>query len=432
MKDKPILLKGGTVINPIEQKEEAIDILIENGIITKLEKNIKIKDTYQLLNVKDMLLAPGLIDIHVHLREPGYEAKETIATGTNAAARGGFTAVACMPNTNPITDNKAIVEYIFQKAKEANGVKVYPIAALTRKSKGEELCEMADLKKAGAVAFSDDGKPVEKAGVMRLVMQYANMVGATVISHCEVKDLAVGGCMNEGYMSTKLGLRGIPNACEEIMIARDIILAELTGCSLHIAHVSTKGSVELVRNAKARGLKVSCEATPHHFTLTDEEVEGYPTETKVNPPLRTKEDVLAIKEGLKDGTIEVIASDHAPHTIEEKDVEYAKAPFGIVGLETEVGLVWTQLVSTGILTPCEAIAKLTINPAKVLGIEKDILKKGAIADITVIDPNLEEIVDVNKFATKGRNTPFKGRLLKGLPVYTIINGKLVFSRKDEG
>ncbi len=423
----PILLQGGRVIDPVAGTEIKADVLIQDGLVKALAPGLSSGDAL-VLDVQDKLVAPGFVDMHVHLREPGYEAKETIATGAMAAAKGGFTDVACMPNTNPVTDNRAVVEYILQRARTAGWARVWPVAALTKGSKGEALTEMADLKKAGAVAFSDDGQPVADAGMMRRVMQYAGMVGATVISHCEEKQLVAGGSMHEGYMSTKLGLKGIPKAAEEVMVARDILLAELTGCALHLAHVSTAGSVRLVREAKARGLRVTAEATPHHFTLTDEAVEGYHTATKVNPPLRSRADVEAIKEGLRDGTIEIIASDHAPHTMEEKDVEYDRAPCGMVGLETEVGLVWTELVLPGILTPAQAVAKLTINPARVLGIPKGPLAPGAVADITVIDPQLEEKVEPQSFVSKGRNTPFAGRMLKGLPVFTMVEGKTLYSR----
>lgn len=421
-----ILIKGGRIIDPVENKEKTLDLLIENGKISALEKKLA-ADGAVTVDASGLLVAPGLIDMHVHLREPGYEAKETIETGLKAAVRGGFTGVACMPNTSPVADNQTVIKYIIDRASALGLARVWPIGALTRGSRGEQLTEMADLKNAGAAALSDDGRPVAGSGIMRRAMQYARMVGLTVISHCEDPELAAGGSMNEGFISTRLGLKGIPGAAEEVMVARDIILSELTGCPLHIAHVSTRGSVRLVREAKARGLKVTAEATPHHFTLTDAAVEGYNTSTKVNPPLRGEADVAAIKEGLADGTIDVIATDHAPHTMEEKDVEYDSAPFGLVGLETAVGLVWRELVQPGILKPAEAVAKMTVNPARLLGIEKDTLRPGAMADITIIDPSLEETVDPLSFASKGRNTPFAGWKLKGLPVLTMVGGKIVYS-----
>ncbi|MTI79778.1 MAG: dihydroorotase [Firmicutes bacterium] len=419
-----MLIKGGDVVNPEKMNVEQLDIKVESGVITAIGNNLPVEGA-QVVEADGKLVCPGLIDMHVHLREPGYEHKETIATGTKAAAQGGFTAVACMPNTNPVADNASIIRHILERSEAEGVVKVYPIAAITKGSKGDELTEMADLKSAGAVALSDDGIPVASAAVMRRAMQYANMLNLPVIPHCEDKDLVGGGVMHEGFQSTVLGLPGIPAAAEEVMVARDIILAETTGCKLHIAHVSTAGSVELVRQAKRRGVNVTCEVTPHHFTLTDEEVTGYNTNTKVNPPLRSSADVLAIKEGLADGTIDVIATDHAPHSEEEKAVEYQYAPFGLVGLETAVGLVFTELVSKGILTAPEAIAKLSLNPARVLGIKAGKLMVGETADITIIDPGAKEVINPAHLAGKSKNTPFNGRELKGLPVMTLVNGKIV-------
>ncbi|OAT86731.1 dihydroorotase [Desulfotomaculum copahuensis] len=420
-----LLLKGGRVIDPLAGEIIAADVFITDGKIAAVGRELTVEETV-VLDVSGKLVAPGLIDMHVHLREPGYEAKETIATGTAAAARGGFTSVACMPNTDPVADNPAVIGYIRAKAQTEGMVNVFPVGAITRESKGEQLAEMAALKEAGAVALSDDGRPVAGAAIMRRAMQYAKMTGLTIISHCEEPSLAAGGAMHEGYMSTVLGLPGIPAAAEEVMVARDIILAEATGCPLHIAHVSTAGSVRLIREAKNRGVPVTAEATPHHFTLTDEAVAGYDTATKVNPPLRTAEDVAALRAGLADGTIDVIATDHAPHTPEEKDVEYAKAPCGMVGLETALGLVWTELVAPGVLSPVEAVRRLTVNPARVLGIARGTLEIGVTADITVIDPELEAVVDPDRFAGKGRNNPFAGRTLRGLAVLTIVAGRVVY------
>jgi dihydroorotase len=419
-----LLIKGGNVVDPEKLTIEKADLLIDDGIITAIGQELSAEGA-EVLIAEGKLVCPGLIDMHVHLREPGFEAKETIASGTRAAAMGGFTAVACMPNTNPIIDNAALVCSILDRANSEAVVKVHPIAAITKDSKGAELTEMADLKTAGAVALSDDGQPVSDAGVMRRAMQYAQMLDLPVISHSEDKSLAAEGAMHEGYYSTVLGLKGIPAAAEEVMIARDIILAESTNSRLHLAHISTAGSVELVRQAKRRGVKVTCEVTPHHFTLTDADVVGYDTATKVNPPLRTAADVAAIKAGLADGTIDVIATDHAPHTVEEKAVEYQYAPFGLVGLETAVGLVFTELVTPGVLTVAQAIAKLSLAPASVLGVAAGRLAKGEMADITIIDPEAEEAVDPQSFASKGKNSPFIGRVLKGLPIVTIVNGKIV-------
>ncbi len=419
-----LLIKGGTVIDPVAGKINKKDILIVDGRISGSGHNLS-RSGAEVLDAKGKLVVPGLIDMHVHLREPGFEAKETIFTGTRAAARGGFTSVACMPNTNPVADNAAVVSSVIKRAHETGVVRVYPIGAISRGSIGEELAEIGDMKESGAVAFSDDGMPVMSSGLMRRAMQYARMLGVTLISHCEDKNLSSGGSMHEGLVSTILGLKGIPASAEEVMVSRDIILAEDTGCRVHIAHVSTAGSVRLVRQAKSRGVGITAEVSPHHFTLTDEAVMGYGACTKVNPPLRSDRDLEAVKEGLADGTIDVIATDHAPHTVEEKDVEYDLAPFGISGLETAVGLVWTELVATGVLTPLQAITKMTLNPARVLGIPGGTLEAGADADITIIDPELSWEVDPKLFASKGRNTPFTGRLLKGLPWVTIVGGRVV-------
>lgn len=421
-----LLIKGGNLIDPVGKRVVISDMLVDQGKIAAVGPNLEANGAV-VIEASGKMVAPGLIDMHVHLREPGFEASETIASGTLAAARGGFTSVACMPNTNPVADNSAVINFIIARAKEKGTVNVFPIGAITRGSRGEELCEMADLKEAGAVAVSDDGRSIASAAVMYHSAQYAGMVGLPMIVHCEDVSLSEKGVMHEGFVSTLLGLKGIPVAAEEIMVARDIILAHSAGCHLHIAHVSTAGSVRLIRRAKAEGVSVTAEAAPHHFTLTHEAVAGFNTNTKVNPPLRTAEDVNAVREGLRDGTIDVIATDHAPHAPEKKDVEYDNAAFGIVGLETAVGLVWTELVETGALTPWDAVAKMTVNPARILGIAKGELSAGADADITIIDPALKWVVDPGRFAGKGRNTPFTGRPLIGSPVMTIVGGKIVFN-----
>ncbi|MFZ5644447.1 MAG: dihydroorotase [Bacillota bacterium] len=422
-----LLLKGGTVVSSENDAMVTADVLIDNGAITRVAQGIKSSGA-EVINVSGKLVAPGFLDMHVHLREPGFEAKETVETGCRAAVRGGFAAVACMPNTSPVTDNKSIVRYILEKSREAGLARVYPIGAITKGSLGKEISEMGEMKDSGAVAFSDDGRPVEDSGVMRRAMQYAAMLGMTVISHCEDPGLVSGGVMNEGYTSTRLGLKGIPATAEEVMVARDALLSELTGCRIHIAHVSTAGSVRIIREAKLRGVPVTAEVTPHHFTLTDSAVAGYSTATKVNPPLRGEADVAALKEAIADGTIDVIATDHAPHTAEEKDAEYDRAPFGVVGLETAVGLVWTELVAKGVIGPARAVAMMTVNPARILGLKPALISPGSVADITVIDPELSEKVDPETFLSKGRNTPFAGRELKGLPVMTIVGGKIVYHR----
>lgn len=419
-----LLIKGGRIIDPANGLDTIGDILVEEGKIIEIAEKITV-NADETIDATGSLVVPGLIDVHVHLREPGLEAKETIASGSRAAARGGFTSVACMPNTKPVTDNQAIIEFINTRGAQTGVVNVYPIGAITKESKGQELAEIGDMKSVGAVAISDDGQPVINADVMRRAMEYAKMFDLPIISHSEDKDLVAEGVMNEGYMSTILGLKGINRAAEEVMVARDIILSEITGCPLHIAHVSTAGSVRIIREAKARGVKVTAEAAPHHFTLTDEAVQGYDTSTKVNPPLRIAADVAALKAGLADGTIDIIATDHAPHTQEEKDVEYNYAPFGMVGLETAVGLVFKELIQSGVLTLEQAITKLTINPARLLRINKGTLSQGADADITIINPELEEEVKTEDLASKGKNTPFIGWKLKGLPTTTIVGGKVV-------
>ena len=424
-----LLVRGGKVIDPANDFCQAADILIDSGKISAVGQNLKANGA-EVIDAKNKLVLPGLIDMHVHLREPGLEAKETIASGTRAAARGGFTSVACMPNTKPVVDNQALVEFINSRAASDGVVNVFPIGAITKGSAGSELAEIGDMKSAGAVAISDDGRPVMNAQVMRLAMEYAKMFNLPVISHCEDIDLAANGVMHEGYFSTVFGLKGISRLAEEVMVARDIMLAELTGTKVHIAHISTAGSVELVRMAKKKGLNVTAEATPHHFTLTAEAVGGYDTGTKVNPPLRGADDIRAVKEGLGDGTIDVIATDHAPHTVEEKDVEYNYAPFGIVGLETAVGLAFKELVNPGFLTVEELVRKMSVNPARILGLPKGRLGVGADADITIVDPGLREVVDVQRFASKGKNSPFGGWELKGLPTVVIVGGRVVMQDRE--
>ncbi|KJS12421.1 MAG: dihydroorotase [Peptococcaceae bacterium BRH_c8a] len=421
-----LIMQNGRLLDPAAGRDLTADLYVNNGFICA---PFQPDSNTNIIDAGGKLVTPGLVDMHVHLREPGFEYKETIATGTAAAARGGFTGVACMPNTDPVTDNRVAVEYINKRTQEAGQVRVYPVGAITRGSQGKELAELADMREAGAAAFSDDGQPVTDAGLMRRAMRYCTMLGAAIISHCEDKSLAGGGVMHEGAYSTILGLKGVPASAEEAMVARDIILAGETGCPLHIAHISTAGSVCLVREAKKRGVKVTAEVTPHHFTLTDRAVGDFNTNAKVNPPLRGEADVQAVREGLADGTIDAIATDHAPHSFDEKNVEFDLAPFGLVGLETAVGLVWTELVQTGILTPLQAVQKLSCNPARILGIAGGTLAEGAPADITVIDPLFEETVNPNNFAGKSRNTPFTGHRLKGLPVLTIVAGEIKYRRQ---
>ena len=418
-----ILIKNGQVIDPANKIDGKLDILVADGKIAKLGKPGTIPaNSAQTVDASGKLVVPGLIDMHVHLREPGFEYKETIATGTAAAKAGGFTSVCCMPNTNPVNDSRSVTEFILAQARNA-WARVFPIGAITKGSKGEELTEMAELHAAGCFAVSDDGKPVMNSAIMRRAMEYSKIFDLLVISHCEDSSLPDKGVMNEGVVSTELGLRGIPRAAEDVMTGRDISLAELTGARLHIAHVSTAGSVRLVRDAKSRGVKVTAETCPHYFSLTEEAVRGYNTMAKMNPPLRTADDVAAIKQGLKDGVIDVIATDHAPHAMDEKSGEFDYASFGVVGLETAVGLSF-KLVLEGTLTLNDVVSRMSSNPAKILNLNKGTLSAGADADITIIDPNIEWTVDSAQFKSKSKNTPFNGWKLKGRAVQTIVGGKL--------
>ena len=425
-----LLIKGGTVIDPANQVKQAADLLIEQGKIKAVfPGGVGALPPSEVLDVTGQLVVPGLIDLHTHLREPGFERKETIASGTRAAARGGFTSVASMPNTCPVADHRAVVEFIRERARVTGAVNVFPIGAITKGSEGRELVEMADLAAGGAVAFSDDGRPVTSAQVMRLALEYSKIVDLPIVSHCEDLDLAAEGQMHEGYWSTLLGLKGIPAAAEEIMVARDLILAEMTGSRLHLAHISSAGSVRLIREAKDRGIAVTAEVTPHHLVLTDESNLAYNPNCKVNPPLRSEADRQALLQGLKEGVIDIIATDHAPHTLEEKDCEYDLAPFGISGLETALPLVWSELVENGVLAPEELIACLTIKPARIFKLNKGTLTPGADADLTVIDPHREMTVEVEHFVSRGKNSPFAGRKLKGWPTATIVGGRLVMRER---
>lgn len=418
-----ILLKNGHVIDPANNVDAKLDLLISEGKVARIGKAGSISDTdAKVVDASGKLVIPGLIDMHVHLREPGFEYKETIKTGTEAAKSGGFTSVCCMPNTNPVNDNRSVTEFIINEAKKASS-RVYPIGAITKGSRGEELSEMGELHSAGCVGVSDDGKPVMNAAIMRRAMEYAKVFDLPVISHCEDISLSKQGVMNEGLISTKLGLRGIPSAAEEVMVARDISLAELTGCRVHIAHVSTAGSVRSIREAKHRGIRATAETCPHYFTLTEEAVQGYNTMAKMNPPLRTAQDVQEIKKGLADGTIDVIATDHASHALDEKTVEFDFAPFGIVGLETALGLT-LKLVDEKVFSLQDAIRKLSLNPASILKLNKGTLSVGNDADITIVDPECEWVVEPAKFKSRSRNTPFAGWKLKGRAVQTIVGGKL--------
>lgn len=422
------LIKNGKVIDPSQKIEKKMNILVDGNLIADYPKNIKDlekRKDVKVIDANKLVVVPGLIDIHVHLREPGFEHKETIRTGTLSAAAGGFTSIACMPNTDPINDNASVTDYILLKARTEGVVNVLPIGAITKSEKGEELAEIGEMYKAGCVAISDDGVPVTNSNLMRRAMEYVRAFDIPVIVHAEDTYLSDDGVMNEGKTSTMLGLKGIPNASEEVMIARDIFLSELTGTNLHICHVSTEGSVRIIREAKKRGVKVTAEATPHHFLLTDEEVYNYNTNAKMNPPLRTSKDVKAIIKGLKDGTIDIIATDHAPHSEDEKNVEFDIAPFGIVGLETALPLS-LKLVDEKVLTMSQVIEKLTILPAQIVNSDKGTLKKNHVADITIFDPKDEYLIDKNTFNSKGKNTPFQNWKVRGKVKYTLVSGKIVY------
>ncbi len=414
------LLKGGMVVDPVSKRVDRLDLLLEDGEITAVEQQIEAVGA-EVLTMDGCYIFPGFVDLHCHLREPGEELKETILTGTRAAARGGFSAVACMGNTNPPADSSSVITFIKDKAKEAS-IPVYPVGCATKKREGEEPSEIGDLVEAGVIALSDDGDSIMNGEVLRRVMEYAQMFNIPVISHCEDMNMTGAGVMHEGMNSTLLGLDGIPSAAEDVHVARDIIIAELTGAHLHIAHVSTAGAVNLIRQAKRRGIHVTAEVTPHHLCLTDDAVKEFDTNVKVKPPLRTRDDVDALIEGLKDGTIDAIATDHAPHRRDEKEVEFNQAAFGISGLETAVPLVWEHLVESNILGVVELAQKMAYNPAQILGLPERVIKVGTRANLTVIDPRQKKPVRVDEFLSLGKNSPFHGWVLRGWPVLTIANG----------
>ena len=422
-----ILIKNGRVVDPANKVDQQLDVLIRDGKITRIEKEIADADA-RVLDAKGCLVVPGLVDMHVHLRDPGLEYKEDIVSGTRAAAAGGFTSVACMPNTKPVNDNKAVTLYIRNKAKEEGFANVFPIGAITKGQKGESLSEIGELKEAGCVGLSDDGVPVGSGELMRRAMEYARPFGLPIISHAEDLSLVGEGVMNEGFVATELGLKGIPWVAEDAATAREVMLCEFTGARLHVAHVSTRGSVEIVRAAKKRGVSVTCEATPHHFTLTEEAVRGYDTNAKMNPPLRTADDVAAIRDGLADGTIDAVATDHAPHHYDEKNVEFNIALNGIVGLETALPLT-LRLVEDGVLSLNQAISLLTDRPARILGLNRGTLGIGSPADVTVIDPDQKWVIDASRFESKSRNTPFDGWNVKGRVLFTVCNGRITFEHK---
>ncbi len=421
-----LLIKNAIIVNADKMHSKPQDILLEKGKIAKIAASIP-EGSHKIVDAKNKLVFPGLIDLHVHLRQPGREDKETVETGTRSAAKGGFTSIFCMPNTTPVIDNAMIVEAIINEAKRVGLVNVYPVGAITRGQMGKELTDMAELKAAGCKALSDDGKCVENSQVMRLALEYSKMIELLLIQHCQDHTLTAGGVMNEGYHSMILGLKGDPGIAETVIVARDIELAHYLKTKVHLAHMSLKRSVELIRFAKSQGIQVTAEACPHHFTLTDEAVKGFDTSTKVNPPLRSPEDVAAIREGLKDGTIDCIVTDHAPHTKEDKETGFDNAPFGMIGLETSVGLTMTELVHKKVLTLEQMADRMSAAPARVGGLAtKGKIAEGLDADITIIDPDREWEVRVEDFWSKSKNSPFVGRKLKGRVEVTICGGKVTY------
>jgi dihydroorotase len=419
-----LLLKNGRLVDPSEGVDDTLDLLIENGKVSRIDRRIGVRGV-KSLDLSGLVVCPGFIDMHVHLREPGEEWKETVASGTRAAAAGGFTGVACMPNTVPVNDSRSVTEFILGQAGQYGAVHVFPIGCVTKRQAGEELAEMEDMLHAGAVAFSDDGKPVHSSLLMRKALEYSRIFDVPIIDHCEDTLLVDGGVMNEGEMSTRLGLKGWPGVAEDIMVQRDILLAEYTGGHVHIAHISTARAVDFVRKAKRQKIRVTCEVTPHHLVLEDTAVGDYDTDVKMNPPLRARRDAKAMVKGIADGTIDAIATDHAPHHSDEKCVEFSMAPFGIIGLETAVPVCLDRLVNKGLIELPRLIALFTTGPAAVLRVDKGTLRRGADADITVLDLNRRASIEPEDFSSKSRNTPFAGWELRGAPVMTIVGGKVV-------
>lgn len=424
----PFLIAGARVIDPSRQSDGVADVLVVDGRIEAVGRNVPAPEGARRIDGTGKVVAPGLIDVHVHLREPGQEHMETVASGATAAVAGGFTGVCAMPNTDPVIDNQAAVGFVVRQAIRAGKARVFPIGCISVGQKGQQLAEFGEMVGAGAVAVSDDGRPVVSSQLMRTALEYAKVFGIPVADHCEDPTLAHGGAMHEGIVATRLGLKGVPAAAEEIMVARDIVLAELTGGHVHLCHISTRGAVELIRRAKDRGLRVTAEATPHHFTLTHEACEGYDTNAKTRPPLREAEDVAAVRAGLKDGTIDCIASDHAPHHYDAKQREFDDAPAGIVGLETSLALGITNLVETGILSLPELIARMSTAPAAVFRLPGGTLAVGAPADLTVFDPTRTWTVRAEDLHSKSVNSPFLGTTLKGQADLTAVGGRIVFER----
>jgi len=421
------LIKGGHLIDPANKKNGKFDILINKGKVEAVEPEGKIKDVAnaEIIDAKGAIVAPGFCDMHVHFREPGHEYKETIETGSQSAAAGGFTTVAVMPNTSPVNDNRSVTELILSQAKATAIVNILPIGAITKDLKGENLSDMGELKEAGCIGYSDDGRPVSNSEIMRRALEYSKMFDLPCIQHSEVLELTQGGSMNEGFVSTELGLKGMPTEAEDIMVHRDICLLPKTGGRLHVAHISSGGSVDLVRQAKAKGLPVTCEVAPHHFTLTDDACRGYDTNAKMSPPLRTKYDLDMIKEGMRDGTIDIIATDHAPHDKVDKQVEFSKACFGIVGLETALPLT-LKMVDEKVISLEKAIDMLTFQPNQLFRLDKGTLGVGKVADITIFNEKMQYTIDPSQFRSRSKNSPYEGWKVRGKILRTLVNGKTVF------
>lgn len=425
---RPVIIRGGRVVDPSQKMDGVLDVLLVDGLVARVGERLEAPEEAETIDATGLVVAPGLIDVHVHLREPGQEHKETIRSGVRAAAAGGFTAVVAMPNTDPPIDNPASVGFVLAEGLRAGGARVYPTGCITVGQNGEQLTEFGELLHAGAVAVTDDGRPVSSAGMLRMALEYALTFDIPVAVHEEELTLSRGGSMNEGIIASRLGLTGIPNEAEDVMIARDLMLAELTGGRLHVQHVSTRRGVELIRAAKARGVRVTAEGTPHHFTLTDEAVEAYRTDAKMNPPLRSVADRDAVRQGVVDGTLDVIATDHAPHHYDEKEQAFEDAPNGIIGLETSLGLSYTELVETGLIDLSTLIDRMSCAPARSMGLDKLMgsLAEGRFADVTLIDPAAEWTVDPAAFLSLSKNTPFGGRRLRGRAVRTIVGGRTVW------